>query len=387
MTLPASGAISLNNVNVELGLSGTTSINMNQATVRTLFGVASGAISMSDGYGKSNIVVPNGLIVPLYNTTTVPTGWNAFTAADNRMIIGAGSTYSAGGTGGSSTTTVSGGLSNVGAHNPTNSATGSGGGSESSSNTSAGAHEHTFSTSVTSTDVYKTFKLIKCASTQSKLPANAILFGTTSLTGPTNVETTTNRLLMAGTAYGTTGGSATPSAAATSSSNGSHKHGNTSDSGDGDFNQRLGGTVGTHNHSLTINMTLATKKAALSAWTNASAEYNLATNGIALWESATPPTGWYICNGANGTVDLRDYFLFVGTTATQGTRSGNNTASWSITQASFSDVHTHYTTTVGSAPGGSNSHANYAWSHTHTASGTVTVTQLFYALYFIQYGG
>ena len=54
MTLPASGPISLNNVNVELGLAGTTSINMNQASVRTLFGVPSGAISMSNGYGKSN---------------------------------------------------------------------------------------------------------------------------------------------------------------------------------------------------------------------------------------------------------------------------------------------------------------------------------------------
>ena len=56
MALPASGAISLNNVNVELGLSGTTLISMNQATVRTLFGKASGAIRMNDGYGKSNRV-------------------------------------------------------------------------------------------------------------------------------------------------------------------------------------------------------------------------------------------------------------------------------------------------------------------------------------------
>lgn len=54
MTLPVSGAISLNQVNVELGLAGTTSINMNQASVRTLFGVPSGAISMSNGYGKAN---------------------------------------------------------------------------------------------------------------------------------------------------------------------------------------------------------------------------------------------------------------------------------------------------------------------------------------------
>jgi hypothetical protein len=54
MALQTSGAISLNDVNVELGNSGTASINMNSSDVRGLFGVASGAISMSDGYGASS---------------------------------------------------------------------------------------------------------------------------------------------------------------------------------------------------------------------------------------------------------------------------------------------------------------------------------------------
>ena len=54
MTLPASGAISLNDVNVELGLTATAQIGLNDAAVRGLFGVASGAIAMSDGYGKSS---------------------------------------------------------------------------------------------------------------------------------------------------------------------------------------------------------------------------------------------------------------------------------------------------------------------------------------------
>ena len=54
MPLPASGSISMNQVNVELGAAGTTQRALNDTPVRTLFGKASGQISMSDGYGKSN---------------------------------------------------------------------------------------------------------------------------------------------------------------------------------------------------------------------------------------------------------------------------------------------------------------------------------------------
>lgn len=57
MTLQASGAISLSQVNTELGLSSTAAISLNDAAVRTLAGVASGAISMSNLYGKSNAAV------------------------------------------------------------------------------------------------------------------------------------------------------------------------------------------------------------------------------------------------------------------------------------------------------------------------------------------
>lgn len=83
MTLVASGQISLANVNVELGLSSTAQISMNDTVVRTLFAVSSGAISMSDGFGKSNApaVTPgsqnfttpgvSNFTVPAFNTLTV----------------------------------------------------------------------------------------------------------------------------------------------------------------------------------------------------------------------------------------------------------------------------------------------------------------------------
>jgi len=54
MTLQASGPISLSQVNTELARSSTAAIDMNSSIVRTLFQKPSGAISMSDGYGKAN---------------------------------------------------------------------------------------------------------------------------------------------------------------------------------------------------------------------------------------------------------------------------------------------------------------------------------------------
>ena len=53
MALQTSGAISLQQVNVELGNTSTATISLNDTAVRTLLGKPSGTISMQDAYGKS----------------------------------------------------------------------------------------------------------------------------------------------------------------------------------------------------------------------------------------------------------------------------------------------------------------------------------------------
>ena len=60
MTLAASGTLSIGgtttdrSINVELGRSATATSSMGETDLRTLAGVSSGAISMSNFYGKSN---------------------------------------------------------------------------------------------------------------------------------------------------------------------------------------------------------------------------------------------------------------------------------------------------------------------------------------------
>jgi hypothetical protein len=95
MTLQASGAISISNISVELGLSATSTRSLNDATSRTLAGVASGAISLSSFYGKANAFVFNQTIsgnTSNYNlkSSAIAAGWNQVLKLTATITINAG---------------------------------------------------------------------------------------------------------------------------------------------------------------------------------------------------------------------------------------------------------------------------------------------------------
>lgn len=89
MTMVSSGPISLGgnatsgglnqSINIELGRAATDSINLNESAVRTLAGVSSGAISLSNFYGKSNefaFTISTSQSNVNLRTAAVNAGWN-----------------------------------------------------------------------------------------------------------------------------------------------------------------------------------------------------------------------------------------------------------------------------------------------------------------------
>jgi hypothetical protein len=78
MTLPSSGAISLSQVNTELGYSSTAQISLNDSAVRTLFGESSGVVDFNSGHGKANqffFNISGGQNLNLHSLA-IAAGWN-----------------------------------------------------------------------------------------------------------------------------------------------------------------------------------------------------------------------------------------------------------------------------------------------------------------------
>lgn len=101
------------------------------------------------------------------------------------------------------------------------------------------------------------------------------------------------------------------------------------------------------------------------------------SGGIIIWSgsSASIPSGWYLCNGANGTPDLRDRFVVgAGTTYAVGATGGQNT----ITTV---PAHTHGVGNLANSSNGAHTHTGTTASggdHNHlgkTASGSSNGSQ------------
>lgn len=84
MTLPASGAISLSQVNTELGKASNALIALNDTAVRALAGVPSGPIGINNLYGKSALTLIGTFNVELVRSPT--SGYDIYSQQPNQLF-------------------------------------------------------------------------------------------------------------------------------------------------------------------------------------------------------------------------------------------------------------------------------------------------------------
>ena len=346
--------------------------------------------------------VPIGLIIP-FNDTSIPDGWTRFSSADNKMIIGAGSSYNPGNSGGSTSLSItSQSLSTAGSHGSGTpqaiyvSKPGSHGYYAYNQQLfiTAGNHSHSITTGTgTYNPLMNNIVLIKATSDFAILPPKSILLSHNGQLGSLTNVMNNNRFMRGSSSIGTTGNN-TVSFSCPYSSAGIHQHqgspgGQTTyhaSRNPNDFRSDVGGHSGSANLSLTISESI--RKVQLSAWSNAAAEIELLPDMIGMYESLTPPEGWVLCDGNNGSPDLRNSFVYnVPGGSETSSSSGNNTVDISGS-GSENHSHSHYHQLAVSNPQVDYTdawHGTYSWSHSHTYSVNQNKSYLppYYALSFI----
>lgn len=340
-------------------------------------------------------VVPVGAIVFLQGST-VPAGWDDYAAANGRYIIGAGGAHDVGNEGGGGAVSVSGSTTTNGAHGSgsgsifvpvSGEASGTGSIATGFSSSNLGGHLHTvshgpFTPAPTRRD---TRLIIKTDTTALRFPASAMVFGLAGVASPDIERLTTNaHLLIRAAAEAGVVATVQAFAISTGSANDSHNHVQYSASSKSTGTLRTvrntsGG--GSHAHSGTMQVAVRAKRRRLALYGGV-ADFEVMPGMIVLWSGslASLPADWALCDGANGTPDLRDHFMEAAQTGQEGAALGDNTIQATIGNLN-SISHNHngsafQTALTRSAVGRHDTNV----SHTHTFSATVAWTPPYYAL-------
>ena len=351
------------------------------------------------------ITFPVDTIVPYYGSSNPNvTGWSVYSASD-RVIMGTTSSSLVGTLVARTNASWSGLFGTTGAHAPattTINSSSSTGSTWPGTTSSAGDHSHgTNTTNFTGLSAKKAnFILLRSTQENTTLPANTVAFRNATVGSyGTRFNPSTggaSTVYITGTGVGGTITEATTlqSQSVGSTSNGSHTHVTVSTRQviTGSTIPTLGAN-GAHSHSVGVTLTqsIMQNTKILHAWQSA-VDRAPATDVVVMYigSPASLPTGWYLCDGNNGTINMNGFFAAYSTNTgiAWGTIQGSDLQVGTLTQSAFSTSHTH-TTTPNAGGGIALMHGSYAWSHTHTvstSSSTPYVEARLY-LYFIQYKG
>ena len=345
--------------------------------------------------------IPADTVIFYNGTYSAPVdGWSIYSAASGNLIIGTATQGEVGvatGVTGSTVATVT-SLATAGLHYGTEVNSVGGAGSLTINLISSGDHTHTVTpSSVTiSTDmrpVSTTITMLRTTAEQQFFPVNTIHIGATNLFGGTQKLAATSDRYVSGGSVVTDNAAISHTATFTVSlyNSDSHQHrefpssGATRGSGatSGTSNPKyIGGVSTNHTHALTATASItALKGKLLKLWIAASKQ--LPKSSVVVMycgDISTLPSYWKICDGTNGTVDMRGYFLGYATSA--ATAHGavtSETTTYSTsgpTIASDSYTHQHFALGVSIFSTQYRAHGTESFPHTHAIAGGSLTTDV-----------
>ena len=354
-----------------------------------------------------NPVIPAGTIILYNGADPSNVSYPRYSAADNLYLQGT-TTQAEIGTNTSPSTNVSYeySLSTAGSHTSTSGYTFNSSSTDGQITAipagTAGAHSHALGISpatVTNARPYTgNVTLLRASSNQTTFPTNTIHINSSNKNSWTQKLGTSYNRYVRGVSTGVAEVDAiAASVSGTTGSSGQHDHllggvrsSSSSPPPSGTPNV-ASGTGQAHTHSATVEVTPASINGKLlKMWISASADYGFA-NTIVMYDGtlSSLPSYWKVCDGSNGTVDMRGYFLGYSTSASDHAVATSNTLTMYSSGAYGDWTHEHATAVnVGSAYRvAETGHQSQSVSHTHTvtvSSGTATHDPGTYRVAFIQ---
>lgn len=350
--------------------------------------------------------VPVGAIGMLIGTT-VPDGWEVFADANGKYIVGAGGALAVGDTGGSPTIGPFSGTSGSGGeHMPPalDLYQPDVGGSPipfgatmpnpSSGPYSDGGHTHSYTTGTTTQNILRRENTLvrKITSDGLTVPSTVRVWGLPNITTTAGKSTAyAGRLLMAAASSANAGASSQSlSATMASSAAGGHRHYGLTHStydpfgvGGGGTAEFYGDALGAHSHTISFVVTHNAQRTQLCTYEGVS-DFVVTPGVIMGWAGSLGalPADYVLCDGSNGTPDMRGrFFEFAGTTP--AAPAGNNTVT--ISGTSSGEGHTHSAGGWGGAPAVNGVGHSSTVYHDHSTTAAHAYTPPYYALAFIMY--